>query len=252
MYIKTEVGIIDGNYILRGIPNDVCSTLKRYNAFLAGGSLLSLAFNIGVVKDYDFYFQTEEDFNAVSVYLETDCKYTLVANTHNALTFSNFVQDRQTIPIQLIKVILGEPEEILNSFDINVCKIGFSLRDKLLFYDNSIQKSIEEHTMKLEHFNRPISSVFRVCKYLNKGLKPDYMDMLRLSIVISSLSEEDVESEYGDKGYFSPYHETMEQAYKAFPNILTASTLDHYNLADVMNSKRVLNKIMEKLLSVAI
>lgn len=248
MYTKTEVGIIDSNYMLRGVPNDLCSMLKKYDSFLAGGSLLSLAFNIGVVRDYDFYFKKEEDFKAISAYLENR-DYTLIANTNNALTYSYYVQDKSTVPIQLIKAVIGEPEEILNSFDINVCKIGFSLKDKTLLYHKSIPESVKEKTMKLEHFNRPISSLFRICKYINKGLKPDYMDMLRLSIVISASSIEDIELEYEGKGYFSPYHETMAQVYKAFPDIMKNK---QGSLVAMDSNKEALNKIMEKLLSVSI
>lgn len=250
MYIKKEINIIDSNYLLRGIPNDMYDSLIKHDAFLAGGSLLSSAFDIGVIHDYDFYFKTEEDFNAVSETLKKSENYALIAGTKNALTYSAYLKDRTTIPIQLIQVVFGEPEEVLNTFDISVCKIGFNLKDKILFYDSRIPENIKEKTMKLDHFIRPAASVFRVCKYINKGLKPDYMDMLKLSITLSATSVEDIEAEYGNKGYFSPYRDTMEQAYKAFPDILKSTA--YGNLVSMDGNKDSLNKIMEKILSVAV
>jgi hypothetical protein len=236
---------IEKAMILQGIPTKLLSSLSRFKAFIGGGSLLSTLYNIGSLKDYDLYFRNEHDAIWLEDFLDSEC--ILQSKTSNANTWISRFYD-STVPIQTVKVHFGPPEQVLESFDLGICKIGYDVSSNLLYHDSEFFNHLSYKTTSVSGYDRPASTVFRVLKYMEKGFKPDIMDMTRLGIVVSAFSEDELMNGF-DKGYYSPYTETTGLALQKYPE------LKRYMRDMSMNSlsfnkgflSQIVGKIMESL-----
>lgn len=186
--------------------------LTDHNAFIAGGFLTSRFFNI-LERDVDFFFRYEKDFQ----YL-----YNLVVNDHtlfdkfetdNAFSFKN-----EGRIVQFIKKFYGEPEDIISKFDLSPCQAAFDLKTKKFYYTKSFDNSLslyelpfsKKETKKVNnHWSRikqeddvgvgntkvmfynincrsPLTSIFRVMKYINKGFRIPNFELVKLTLHLAS------------------------------------------------------------------
>lgn len=242
MIINRLANAFEKSIILKDIPSGIIPTLSRFNALLAGGSLLSILFNVGKINDFDFYFRKEKDFDIVNQVLNRT--YFLLNQTNNAYTWGSRINGNDT-PIQTIKIAFGEPETILGDFDLGVCKIGYDLESNKLYYDENIFNYLDTKTTNVSGFERPASTVFRVLKYMDKGFKPDYMDMVRLGVIISSFDISELIKGF-DKGYFSPYIETTGLALKKYPEL--KKILYNHPVDIVFNDRVFLTSLVAKIM----
>lgn len=110
-----DYGISSEVFNIIALLND---TIPHKNWFISGSAANTKIKDPG---DVDVFFLTEQDYVVAYNVLNsmtTTCEFS-VGNTLNA---STFVIGNSILPIQLIKKIFGSPDEVFDSFDINVCK----------------------------------------------------------------------------------------------------------------------------------
>ena len=154
---------------------------KRYNAILAGGAVRSV-FSRETPVDYDLFFMKEQDRIDFEKNFNSENINTLITNSAFGFRIENVFEsdNANTYKIidgagnkkifQTIKKIYGQPEEILENFDMRCCKgcycFGSSLwvYDELFFSDNMAKQVIVSDDLKY-----PFATLFRMFKYQKKG-----------------------------------------------------------------------------------
>jgi hypothetical protein len=149
------------NDILYSLEDEVVKIMKDHRAILAGGSLLCWKRN-EPIKDYDFWFKSEEEFiecvNALRNIAQEVCI------TGNANTF---IYKGKTI--QLCRTSFGSAYDIISTFDFKFCQIALDTET-----DEYIKNHDEDTCYDLlealnENYTR-ILDIKRAFKYANRGL----------------------------------------------------------------------------------
>lgn len=149
--------------------NHLNELFKGLNWFISGSFASTLTLR---PNDIDVYFYTANDFHrAVSrcaksntwfSYATSDSAscWSLKYNTglHDALRGTKYGRN---IPLQLISKTFGNPEEVLDTFDLNICKIALTPTGKTL-----IAKEFNEDPLKVVSINS--DTYFRVIKYVSR------------------------------------------------------------------------------------
>lgn len=135
---------------------------NNVNYYLIGGSVYAkITDSRNFFSDYDLFFETEEDFNKAKEYLTAHFK--VLSDTNNAITFKTLVHGIfDGKPIQIIRKVFGNFDEICNTFDISNSCIGISKNNDVLFGANF------SRDYEIIDKNICIKSLNRCIKYLNK------------------------------------------------------------------------------------
>ena len=102
----------------------VLSLMKEHGAFIAGGAVTSV-FCSSKIKDFDVFFRSPQFLTQGLSAMPRDDK---TIDTDSAL--SSIVEGHR---VQLIKVLTGSPQQIIDSFDFTVCQGAFELSDGFTF-----------------------------------------------------------------------------------------------------------------------
>lgn len=111
-----ELGTKHVTRIVRHLPKEISTLLikEKENCYLAGGALRSIL--VGEKpNDWDFYFQNESSMTRVGIVINPV-----------SVSISKFCKTLKTKDgslIQLVSVVYGKPEEVLEKFDFSICKI---------------------------------------------------------------------------------------------------------------------------------
>jgi hypothetical protein len=136
-------------------------SLTECNPLFAGGyptALLlaprakgnSIELRPGYYNDYDVYFETSENLDRARAHLLANSATALI-ETNNAATYGIAMPNGFVQQIQLIKLIIDTPENILSSFDFVNSAVGYQpLTDKIYFHTQVFDCHIER---KLEILN---------------------------------------------------------------------------------------------------
>ena len=157
-----------------------CSIIQPY---IAGGACLAWYQHQSVATDIDLYFYSpmqferfKEDFER-SKFFTHGC-YTIKTNTNNALTYG--VTDYDTgknWAVQLIKKDwYSTVEDVLDKFDITVCKIGYD--GKRVVTRSTFIDDVATRTLRFDNIN-PMSHK-RLVKYMAYGYEPTLGEIERL------------------------------------------------------------------------
>ncbi len=149
------------------LPEPLKKILEEYNAFLAGGSILS-----GIlgrkVNDYDLWFPSNSELvNAFEEFIAIGA--TIEWNSDNAWTLRLFDEFK----VQCVKKHIGDPFVILRGFDFKFCQIGISCATGEL-----IQKDMTASQIK------------KKSEGLYTYIKPDWSDIPPNSLFQENLKEE--------------------------------------------------------------
>lgn len=151
--------------------------LKETNGFIAGGFARQvLKFKLGLTTkdqlkrfldfqshDIDLFFQDKMYFNKYDSFLKDQFKQPIV-ETDFASTYYVNLTNFNSIKLQLIQCVLGQPDEILNSFDITNCKVCV-FTDQII-YDERILSLEKNRLINVDHWTNKM--VFeRILKYIN-------------------------------------------------------------------------------------
>ena len=186
---KTEYKKIKSFYLKtlwKVIDSSIGEYLKELegNFLIAGGSVLSLLINSNLegVKDFDIFFETEEDYN--KAYAKMTSLVTITTDTEFGPLFSSAIYNgpnssmftmKNGMRIDLIRKKIGKPEEVLNSFDISVCKVGFKNNGEFISSEttlNHIFSGVFSLDINAENRKDAILQLKRYIKYINKGFTP--------------------------------------------------------------------------------
>jgi hypothetical protein len=208
----------------------ISRTMPHKNWFIAGGSAVT-----PVYSDIDIFFTDQQSFDealksffVLEAYPNKKTMLHHLVTTDNATTFNIHV----TVPdkykgifgksayadtnIQLIKRILGTPNEVINQFDLNICRTAI-LPSKQLVNPQDLTE------LTLNPSNISTTTPKRIVKYLHRN---QYLSVNNLLPVINQLIIDNpiLEPSYDDE---NP---------KPFVNLLYSSLSDSLAIGPI-NSK---------------
>jgi len=115
--------------------------------FMAGGSVFGVVNKSNAYSDIDVYFYNDDDMNKVknTITSGTADKDTMFQPIYGESYIVNGVEFTTTIntatqyrvkPIQFVFCEFGEPEKVLDTFDLNVSRISYSYKHNFAFGTN--------------------------------------------------------------------------------------------------------------------
>jgi len=148
-----DVKKVDGTALeqLKSNVEDVKQLLETISAevpfFIAGGSVFGIVNGTNSYSDIDVYFYNEDDMNKVKNTIiggntEQDPMFepihreVHIVNGVEFTTNSNTATQYRAKPIQFVFCVFGEPEKVLDTFDLNVSRISYSCKHNFAFGTN--------------------------------------------------------------------------------------------------------------------
>ena len=164
----------DSDRSSRGFPLKLFEdlpSLRDRGIFLCGGAALALYLNhvYKSINDYDFFVQDSKAADFMRQYLEAKFGWILHMQTENAWTFKGNDAYGNPAKVQIIiKKFHQNYQEVFETFDFSICKIGFDGTD--FHFGPNTRQHILEKKLVLEG---PVNEDFvkRWYKYSIKGFK---------------------------------------------------------------------------------
>jgi len=140
-------------------------------------------------SDVDVYCKSEESFEKLRLALEATNAMPVYAEKPVAITYD---KDQTRFPgcprIQLIKpmvqgrvVTMGTSEEILDNFDFSVVRACIVSSREVLVDEHFIEDE-EKRVLRINNIHCPISTMYRVIKYIDKGYWIRPMELVKLFV----------------------------------------------------------------------
>lgn len=155
-------------------PDIVRKLMKEYGAFIAGGAITSV-FSSSAIRDYDIFFRDpvklEEALKIVTADIETDAAVSFTVDKHR---------------VQLIRVLTGEPNEVISTFDFTICQGAFDGEDFYLsgsFFQHLAQRKLV-FNIKAEY---PLCSLYRARKFITRGFSLSGIEAIKLGLKLNSI-----------------------------------------------------------------
>ena len=192
-------------YMLKGMYDSFLSTIPdahiqdeiKNNSYIAGGCIPSMLLD-EFVTDFDFYFRTPESAKIVKDYftahkaLRAD-KFKVQLITDNAINLSD--------KVQLITRFTGDPSDVISEFDWEHLCSYFKYPDGLVIPDK-VYKLLLEKKLSYTGSKYPLSSFFRLKKYLKKGWDVDTATMLHIALDIAT----NLKTRKKEDSFYDRYH----------------------------------------------
>lgn len=200
-YLKLRINIENFPTTLKnhfGVKVKILDILKEHNAYICGGFLVGALLKCRF-GDLDVYFPDQENFNgaehALSKLLANEYLiHPKVIITENATTFVGHCQ--------LIKKKFGTVQQILDTFDLDICRLSYEVASGKLFIDSRALRNIANQTLTID-YSRAIS-LERINKYKDRtAFKTDHLNHVLSANVANAKGEVDlfsfVKGGYGDQ-----------------------------------------------------
>ena len=162
--------------------------LADVGAYIAGGFLTSHFYDNTVYSDIDIFFRNKEGFETIKDLITSYAYRKQYHETDNAISFSDV-----GTPLQLISFQFGEPESVINTFDLSVCQIAMDFGSNEFYYGR-LFKNNYRGGIKMMNYNEksstPFQTLFRIIKYKRKGFDIPDWDLLKATLAIASLKLE--------------------------------------------------------------
>jgi hypothetical protein len=151
--------------------------------FIAGGALTS-AFSGRRINDLDLFFRNETDFIALMEKIEA--QGTLPSfRTTSALSY--IIEGER---VQLIRKYFGSPEYIIGKFDFTVCMAAYvpgGFADFQFVLGDNFLYDLAQKTLRYSPGAYPISSLWRVQKFIKRDFRLPAMEAIKLALAINNL-----------------------------------------------------------------
>lgn len=142
-----------------------------------------------LASDVDVYCKSEESFNKLRDAFAATGKMPVYAEKPVAITYDKAQTMFPGCPrIQLIKpmvqgrvVTMGTASEILDNFDFSVVRACL-LSPKEVLVDEHFAEDEENGVLRINNIHCPISTMYRVIKYIDKGYWIRPMEMVKLFV----------------------------------------------------------------------
>ena len=170
------------------IPDNIYFGLIVNHPIIAGGAIRSV-FTNEQIKDYDFYFKSDDHFIQVAKYFDYILerykdKCLMIVDTLNSITYSVFGNTIQLVKKYTDLTIIGK----LNKFDFTVCQGAFDCSTKEFTYSRDfIIHNAKKRLVYTKNTDYPLSTVIRVLKYLNKGYNISNIEYLKILLDVQNL-----------------------------------------------------------------
>ena len=164
----------------------VLSVLKDYEAFIAGGALTSV-FSSTRINDFDVFFRTKASLDQALKMAPRDDK---TIETDSALSIISGAPDTVGHRVQLIKVVTGEPDEVISKFDFTVCQAAMSVPGSIsiFYFDVDFFPHLAQRRLVFNTAAQfPVCSLYRAAKYIKRGFHFSGIDAIKLGLKIQAL-----------------------------------------------------------------
>jgi len=181
-----EESVLRNLRVFSEIPYSVRILSEKNRAFLAGGAFVS-SIKRKPIADFDFFFRTEEEQNVFEKGIESLYpKNSWTADTD----FARTIRNSNLQVFQVIKYRFAEPKDILNDFDLNVCKIGYDFGDDRFVIGEGFKDGISSGVLKVTRTKQLFSVIMRVVKYIARyDFKIKKEDILKFSILLAAYQD---------------------------------------------------------------
>lgn len=161
------------------------------NCIVCGGAISSLILD-EPLNDIDIYLRTSKALDTYRSSIDTLLSdmmserrgYDLAFRTPSADTFTHIIDG--TMPkFQIIKMMTGEPEDIVQRFDFLHTMVYFDLANDRLSIPNGPKSCILEKRLYYTQTNYPLSSLFRSRKYIRRGWKMPMTEYIKIALDIN-------------------------------------------------------------------
>lgn len=132
--------------------------------FIAGGVFKNV-FTGQEVRDIDFFFKSQADFELAERKLYADRGYEFAYETPRAVGFRNI---KTGVIVELIFIFFGTPCEILNTFDFTVCKVAME-KETLYTHPEFFEHLTLKRLVIGPKLYNPVNTFERSYKYTRYG-----------------------------------------------------------------------------------
>lgn len=183
-YIKTKLADFTKNsknlteleFLLEVLP-----PMSENGPWVAGGSMLRTYLDLKLTTDIDIFFRDDSQYRDYVNKLQVISKKNSESASNNLFKIEkihvtkwhktlNIVFRNKTYKLQLIyKKYFTGVCKLLDSFDLNICQIGFD--GTHVFHPENIITEIDNKEIKIETVNFPQIVLKRILKYSSLGFK---------------------------------------------------------------------------------
>ncbi len=154
---------------------------KKTNAFICGGSILTLFYENRIISNIDIFFKSIEDLNKFRMFVESieDCEI---------ITEDDFIVHfkYRTKHIKLYKKNLGSVYEVLNNFDFTICQIAFVPKENCFAMSRCFLKDLDARQLVInQNVPNPLSTIERITKYSKRGFEISPEQSMVLALLIN-------------------------------------------------------------------
>jgi hypothetical protein len=172
-------------YLLRGsISKAVWAELKDSQAYIAGGAMTSI-FSGNKINDIDIYFSDVAGKDKTCDYFLKLKGSVLSFETVKAKTFKYKNQIYQLIVHP--DLIVPTPQALFDFYDFTICMGAYNFR-KFVLHENFFQHLSQRRLIFNHKTKYPICSLMRVRKFLERGYKISYTELIKIALSVHGLN----------------------------------------------------------------
>lgn len=159
------------------IVHGLLSNIDTKSYYIAGGSIMKLTNGMDLGEsDIDVFFKNAMDFRKATSILPVSSNVSFVSSSDYAYSYEYFDYQGaivKTFKIQLIHERFAQSvEELLNSFDINICK--YAIHDFELYMMEEAVDDFNNKRIRISDSRKANNtSLERIGKYISLGFKAD-------------------------------------------------------------------------------
>jgi hypothetical protein len=172
----------EATYIRDTAGATVRGFMETFGAFIAGGAVTS-AFSDGRINDFDLFFPSGDKLDAAVASLDQNEKTKGLVKLVTDYAIS-FVVDGHRV--QLIRVLTGTPQQIIDSFDFTICQGAFD-GERFILGADFLQHIAQRRLVFNIAAEYPICSLYRARKFITRGYRLSGIDAIKLGLRIHSI-----------------------------------------------------------------
>lgn len=166
---------------LESVKDSAIRDIIKNNSYVTGGCIPSML-SKDFVNDFDIYFYTTEQANAVKDYFGSshtnnkDEKFHVNLITDNSVNLSD--------KIQLIIKFVGDPIFVTEKFDWQHIKSWYDCKEEKLHLTPDVYQLVVEKELIYTGSEYPLSSLLRLRKYIKKGWSVSNATILHIALEV--------------------------------------------------------------------
>ena len=162
--------------------------LKSNRVIIAGGAITSI-FNNNKINDYDLYlFNQQYLINVQQYFGENEDEYKLLGTTDSADTYKHLPSDTMIQLIHMENLYNKSASELIKEFDFTICMGAYDIeKEEFILHENFLLNNCEKRLIFNVNTLYPLTSLYRLKKYINKGYNISGGNMIKLGLAINNL-----------------------------------------------------------------